>query len=175
MVLYIQYIHIKYTNVKINIQHKSTIENVTFSFKQLLTTVTNCKENTVKFMQLYGILQTSMKCPGPLINGKHQGGCTQDMHLKVTNDSKDKLQWRCRKVHTVHKDGHTFKMKDVKLSIRYNSWLVDSKLPLETILEFIYLWSQGFTHSEVMHELKLSKKTVTEWFMFLGNHVFMQL
>ena len=41
---------------------------------------------------------------------------------------------------------------------------MDSKLPLETVLEFIYLWSQGFTHSEVM---KLSKKTVIEWFMFL--------
>ena len=121
----------------------------------------------MKFMQTHGILQSSMKCPGPLISGRRQGGCGQDMQLKITNDSKDKLQWRCRKIHTVHKDDRTFKMKDVKLSIRYNSWLVDSKLPLETILEFIYLWSQGFTHSEVMHELKLSKKTVTEWFMFL--------
>ena len=27
------------------------------------------------------------------------------------------------------------------------------------VLEFVYLWSQGFTHSEVMHKLKLSKKT----------------
>ena len=59
-----------------------------------------------------------------------------------------------------------YKVKDVKFSIRYNSWLIDSKLPLEIILELIYLWSQGFTHSEVMHELKLSKKTVTEWFLF---------
>ena len=155
-----------YSLFQINIRQKSTMIHVTFSFKQLLTTVTNSKENTVKFMQDYGILQSSMKCPGPLINGRHQGGCSQEMHLKITNDSKDKLQWCCHKVHTVHKDQCTFKMKDVKLSIRYNSWLLDSKLPLETILEFIYLWSQGFTHSEVMHELKLSKKTVTEWFMY---------
>ena len=138
--------------------------------------VTNSKENTVNFMQTYGILNSSIKCPGPLVNGRQQGGCNQHMHLKVTNDSKDKLQWRCRKVHTVHKDDRTFKMKDVKLSIRYNSWLIDSKLSLETILEFIYLWSQGFTHSEVMHELKLSKKNCY-WmvYVFCKNHVFSQL
>ena len=88
------------------------------------------------------------------------------MLLKVTNDSKDKFQWHCRKAHTVCKGNSTFKVKDVKLSIQHDSWFVDSKLPLETILKFVYLWSQGFTHSEVMHELKLCKKTVTEWFMF---------
>ena len=59
-----------------------------------------------------------------------------------------------------------YTIKDVKVSIRHNSWLVDCKLPLENVLELIYLWSQGFTHSEVMHELSLSKKTVTEWFIF---------
>ena len=88
------------------------------------------------------------------------------MVLKVTNDSKDKFQWRCRRVHKVTKGDMIIKVKDVKVSIHHNSWLVDTKLPLETVVEFVYLWSQGFTHSEVMHELKLSKKTVTEWFMF---------
>ena len=58
-------------------------------------------------------------------------------------------------------------MTDVKVSIQHNSWLVDCKILLEIVLELLYLWSQGFTHSEVMHELKLSKKTVTEWFLFL--------
>ena len=74
--------------------------------------------------------------------------------------------WRCRRVHTVQRKNMTYKVKDIKLSIRHNSWLVDSKMTLEHVLELIYLWSQGFTHSEVMHELKLSKRTVTEWFMF---------
>ena len=117
-------------------------------------------------MQKQQILVSSVHCPGPLIEGKWQGGCGQLMTLKRTNDSRDVFQWRCRRVHTVHKAKMQYKVKDVKLSIRYNSWLIDSKLPVENILELIYLWSQGFTHSEVMHELKLSKKTVTEWFLF---------
>ena len=88
------------------------------------------------------------------------------MQLKVTNESKDKFQWRCCRTYTLHKNVASYKVKDIKLSIRHQSWFVDSKLSLETVLEFAYLWSQGFTHSEVMHKLKLSKKTVTEWFMF---------
>ena len=88
------------------------------------------------------------------------------MTLKHTNDSKDLFLWRCRHIHTVQHKNMTYKVKDIKLSIRHNSWLVDSKMTLEHVLELIYLWSQGFTHSEVMHELKLSKRTVTEWFMF---------
>ena len=45
------------------------------------------------------------------------------MELKLTNDNRDKYMWRCRKVHTVVKEDKTYKCKDVKLSIRHNSWL----------------------------------------------------
>ena len=75
--------------------------------------------------------------------------------------------WRCRKVHTVVKQNKTYKCKDVKLSIRHNSWLIDSKLKLEIILEFMYLWSQAFSIKEIMHELRLTNKTVIEWSTFL--------
>ena len=74
---------------------------------------------------------------------------------------------RCRKVHTVVKHDKTYKCKDVKLSIRHNSWLIDSKLKLEIILEFMYLWSQAFSIKEIMHELRLTNKTVIEWSTFL--------
>ena len=57
-------------------------------------------------------------------------------------------------------------MKDVKLTVRHESWLVDSKLPLESIVELMYLWSQSFSVDEIIHELKLSKKTVVEWTNF---------
>ena len=128
--------------------------------------MTHDKKSTIKFMQDNKVLQSSMACPGPLVNGQRQGGCGQPMLLKQTNNSKDLFMWRCRRVHTVTKKNMTYKVKDIKVSIRHNSWLVDSKIKLETVLEFVYLWAQGFTHSEVLHELKLSKKTVTEWFMF---------
>ena len=52
--------------------------------------------------------------------------------------------------------------KDVKLSICHQSWLVDKKLTLETVLELIYLWSQSFSINEIIHELKISNKTAVE-------------
>ena len=47
--------------------------------------------------------------------------------------------WRCRRVHKVEKSGQKYVMKDVKLTIRHQSWLVGCKIPLETVMEMIYL------------------------------------
>ena len=88
------------------------------------------------------------------------------MELKKTNDNKDKYMWRCRKVHKVETEISKYVTKDVKLTIRHQSWLVDTKLSIETILEMIYLWSQSFSIHEIVHELKVSNKTVIEWCTF---------
>ena len=70
---------------------------------------------------------------------------------------------------------HCYKTKDVKLTIRYMSWLVDSKLALSSLVELMYLWSQGFTITEMVHELKISKKTVVEWTIFFRECCFTML
>ena len=91
--------------------------------------------------------------------------CGRPMELKKTND-KDKYMWRCRKVHKVQKNNKNYVTKDVKLTIRHNSWLVDANLSLETILKMAYLWSQAFSLNEIMHELKISNKIAIEWCTF---------
>ena len=83
------------------------------------------------------------------------------MQMKKTSDSKDTYVWRCHKVHKNVGQKSTNTLKDVNLSIRHHPWLMDAKLPLEKNLELIYLWSQGFSQGEILHELKLSNKTVT--------------
>ena len=65
------------------------------------------------------------------------------MICKKTNDTKDV------------KNNMTYSMKDVKLTIRHESWLVDSKLHLQQILELVYLWSQSFSVDEIVHELQV--------------------
>ena len=52
------------------------------------------------------------------------------------------------------------------------SWLVDVKIPLTSVIEVMYLWSQGFTINEIIHELKLSCKTVIEWSIFFRESCF---
>ena len=88
------------------------------------------------------------------------------MLLKKTNDSSDKFDWHCRRIHTVTKNGMKYKVKDIKLSLCHKSWIVDSKMSLESIVEITYLWLQGFNNSEIIHELKLTNKTVIEWCNF---------
>ena len=118
-------------------------------------------------MKEHGIIKSTIICPGPCIGGKRIHYCGKHMECKLTNDNKDKFTWRCRKIHKVEKNNQIHVSKDVKLSIRHESWLIDSKLTIETILELIYLWSQCFTTAEIIHELKISNKTAVEWSTFL--------
>ena len=117
-------------------------------------------------MRKHAILRNEVTCRGPSINGARSFPCGNHMVCKKTKDTKDEEIWQCRKVHTVVKGNLTYSMKDVKLTVRHESWLVDSKLPLESIVELIYLWSQSFSVDEIIHEVKLSKKTVVEWTNF---------
>ena len=117
-------------------------------------------------MRHHNILRSSVICPGPAVNGKRSFPCGHHMVCKKTKDTKDQEIWRCRKTHTVVKGDMKYSMKDVKLTVRHESWLVDSKLPLESIVELMYLWSQAFSVDEIIHELQLSNKTVVEWTNF---------
>ena len=102
-----------------------------------------------------GILQHDVSLTGPCIKGSRSFPCGQKMMLKKTNDSKDEVIWRCRKKHKVSSGQLTSVTKDVKLSIRHQSWLVDTKVPLPIVYELMYLWSQGFSIDEIIHELKI--------------------
>lgn len=85
------------------------------------------------------------------------------MLLKKTGDRKDGVTWRCRRIHKYESNGKKYVCKDVKISIRHNSWIQDSNLSLGLILELIYLWIFGLTVDQLIHETRLSKKTLIEW------------
>ena len=137
-----------------------------YSFKEILQNITCSTEDTIKFLQSCSTLQSSMICPGPLINHRHLNNCNKEMTLKKTNDRKDGVTWRCRKVHHVYKDNKKYTVKDVKLSIRTDTWISDSNISLQIIVELIYLWTQRFTNAKIQHELKLSPQTIIEWTAF---------
>ena len=85
------------------------------------------------------------------------------MCLKEVKDRSDGITWRCRRVHEVTKGESTYKVKDVKVSIRDDTWIQDSNLSLDVIIELVYLWANGFTNNDIQHELKLSKTALIEW------------
>ena len=88
------------------------------------------------------------------------------MMLKKTGDTNDQYIWRCRRVHTICTPNRNYKCKDVKLSVRYNSWLVDSKLSFDNIIELLYCWSNGYPSEQIMKEVGLCRRTLVEWTHF---------
>ena len=142
------------------------ISTVSSKFWEKLLTV---KVQLSSFSKHRMFFQIVNACSGPCYAGHHALHCGKVMALKVTNDNKDQCVWRCRKIHKSTKGQQIKVCKDVKLSIRHQSWLVDAKIPLETVVELIYLWAQGFTLQEILHELKLSKRTIIEWSAFFRD------
>ena len=53
--------------------------------------------------------------------------------------------------------------------MRQYSWMEDSNLILEDIVEMIHLWSQHHDLAIIQHELKISKKTLIEWFTYIRH------
>ena len=117
----------------------------------------------MKFLQSLDILPSSIQCPGPLVDGKRTSPCGHPMSLRPTKDRKDGMVWRCRKKHVVGQGKNKKNVNNVKVSIRFNTWLQDSNLSLQKIVEFIYLWAQGYSNANIHHELKLSHATIIEW------------
>ena len=135
--------------------------------KDLLTDVINTKENSIKFLQKLQVIPHEKNCPGPLIKKSRYGHCGQSMVLKDVNDRKDGLVWRCRKTHKVDINGHTYMKKDVKVTIRENTWLEKCKLTLEELIMLLYCWANDYTNTQIQHEVRISEKTVHAWTSFL--------
>ena len=60
-----------------------------FSFKKVLTEVTSSKDSTIQFLHTYGVLKSSILCPGPSLSIAKTSPCGHYMVLKKINDSKD--------------------------------------------------------------------------------------
>jgi len=63
-------------------------------------------------------------------------------------------------------DGFTLRCNacDTPHSPRAGSWFEDIRLPFNKLLLLMYCWSQEFSHKLTMHEVDVSKQTVTDYF-----------
>ena len=140
-----------------------------YSYKEVLREITQSKLTCLEFLQRQHVLPTSKECPGPLYKGKRTNTCGHNMLLKSVKDRNDGYTWRCRKTHSIIDGTKKYTVSDVKVSIRAGTWLQDSNLSLDIIVELLYLWANGFTNSEIQNETKLSKKTIIEWSAYLRD------
>ena len=81
--------------------------------------------------------------------------CDGKMDLKPNKkEREDKYRWRCTRRLNKKNCGKEF-------SIRKNSFFEDSKLPLKEILAFVYLWTQGTSHTTFCTIFGRQAETIT--------------
>jgi hypothetical protein len=67
------------------------------------------------------------------------------------------LRWRCQKISCRKKKG-----------LKVNNWLTSSRLPIHTIVHFIYYWAQEMSSvTFCKRELKMGQNAVVDWNNYL--------
>ncbi|XP_077287989.1 uncharacterized protein LOC143912575 [Arctopsyche grandis] len=100
-------------------------------------------ETAVAFLQMQNILPRERLCA----NG----------HLMKLLFNNEGQLWRCYKRDCRNKKG-----------IRKDTWLQNSRLPLDTVVHFIYCWANELTSIKFCaRELEMSQSTVVDWNNYL--------
>lgn len=118
----------------------------------LLNKICNNQENFIKWMQEKNLLAKKWFC---MI-------CKKNYFLQKSNEIQDGYRWKC--------NGR--KCNKSTISLRKNSFFANSKLPLTILIFLIYEWAQNTPIKNVVHELKLNKKTIIDWFRFCRDVCF---
>ena len=102
------------------------------------------EEEAVAFLQLHGILPVQRICP----NG-------HNAKLYFVN----RIHWKCN-VNTCRK----------KVSLRKDTWFINTRLPFVTAVQFLYSWAFELTSIKwCKRELGLNKNTVTDWNSYMRD------
>lgn len=107
-----------------------------------LTRKINSEKEAISFLQEYGIIHKKRFC-----QKKHL------MHLKIHAKN---TRWVCKK-----------SCCKSEIAIRKNTWLSNSRLSFDTIIFFIYAWSQKYTPKFCEREFKMSATAITDWKNYL--------
>ena len=116
---------------------------MSYNYKKLLSEIPD-ETHAAKFLQKFGILHEERICCG----------------IKMRPYEKKNLgkfipQWRCSSCHS-------------QKGVRAGTWLDPSKLPLVTIIEFIYWWSRENTSMKFCEfELGMNHNTTVDWSMYM--------
>ena len=77
-------------------------------------------------------------------------------------DTFDGHRWYCRERKAERRHEH-------RLSLRTGTFFAKSKMTLEEIIQFLYMWSHGLSQDQIQHELQTSSTTDVQWASFCGE------
>jgi len=95
-----------------------------------------------------GLLATAMACPG----------CQSAMEEREFTDVAEGRKWRClvrgcRRV----------------INLRKGSFFEKSRLPLDKLIELIFLWCDGLTQEQIGRATDLQQEALTQWSQYLRD------
>ncbi|XP_063814357.1 uncharacterized protein LOC135054871 isoform X2 [Pseudophryne corroboree] len=97
------------------------------------------EESAIEFLQKHNIIPRGRKC--------------DNSHDMKPSFSDEQPRWRCHKRSCRSKKG-----------IRQDTWLEGSKIPLKTVVHFIYCWSRELTSIKFCKQkLNMSQPSVVDW------------
>ncbi|XP_076028608.1 uncharacterized protein LOC143017716 [Oratosquilla oratoria] len=106
------------------------------------------KMDVVQWSQLHGLLAQEVACPS----------CKKQMPVQRREELRDGYTFRC------HLERTGPKRHDCKRSIRSGSWFARSSLSIRHILQLTYMWALGSSLSNVVRALKITSKSIIDWF-----------
>ena len=118
------------------------------NFKSLIQDLIPNKESTINFCFKMGLIPPSKQCPT----------CGSAMNLIHDGKVSDQRRWYCRQ-RGQNKHEH-------RISIRTGTFFSKSNLTLEEIIQFFYLWVNGYSQDLINHVLGTSNKTDVDFASF---------
>ena len=102
---------------------------------------------------------------GILNSNKICKNCNSDMELKKIPDC---WYWRCRKVRVINFCKVHY---NAKQSIRKDTFFSNSNLPIQKILQFLYMLVKNYEQIQIINEIQLNKNTISQWMDFVRKVV----
>uniref|UniRef100_A0A9J2Q106 ISXO2-like transposase domain-containing protein n=1 Tax=Ascaris lumbricoides TaxID=6252 RepID=A0A9J2Q106_ASCLU len=117
--------------------------------------------SAVEFAARYRLVANERTCP-------KCGGMMKLWRRKCT----DSIEWHCTRtaVNSSRDQGRVRKKSRIRccaLSIRHGSVFEKSRLPIETILTIMFLWSQNAPRDVICYNTDIAEHTAVDWEMFI--------
>ena len=119
------------------------------NFLKLASSLGNNKD-VISFVKSHNLIKSQRRC----------SICKSRMNFQADSTTMDEFRWRC-------KNSRCRKTR----SIRANSFFDNSHLSIKQIIFIIYLWSKGYSLKLATDELKITKKTMIDWYRFCRDMV----
>ncbi|GFV55769.1 uncharacterized protein TNCV_167541 [Trichonephila clavipes] len=130
------------TGNKWNCRSKKLVKKK-INLNHLLKVICSSQETCIDWLKNKSLIPKVVFCPN----------CSHKMKFEAQESAVDGFIWTCKEC----------EIDPPQFSTRHGSWLENKELTLVDILLFTYLWTHGFSESQISKETNMEPDAVKEW------------